>query len=446
MPTIIGVVFFICGAYFFLLREDGLFGLLIIASAFEASSAIDIGERGVQPYYLIAVFIILKAFLKWSLGFRWDMVVPHWKSLLLFGSIAIASSFILPVVFAGIPVYDPKVGIDPGLFIRPPLKFGLNNVGQAGFLACHIATAYSVLALDFSPRKARGAFMCAFYIIVALVLVQSVFQFAGVRFPDSLIRNNPGYAITSSKFGEYGARNSGPCTEPSVAGAFLVLFCCGFLAEYLEGKRGILRVILALVALLLVASSGSILALCLIIPIMLLYFSPFRPPWFIRVRQLKRYGWILLFTVLPLVLVLFAFSNLRNLLIALTVSKGDTSSFFDRTTADLYALHLLVQTHWLGVGLGSNRASSLLTTLLSDIGILGALAFCFFYVRLFIGLSEGYEWLKWGAFGLLLTMFIGVADVTMPLLWIPILFAIQFSTGRANDRRQRSERELLIVP
>jgi hypothetical protein len=49
MPPIVGVMFFCCGAYSFLLKEDNSLGLLIIASIFEASSAINIAERPQQP-------------------------------------------------------------------------------------------------------------------------------------------------------------------------------------------------------------------------------------------------------------------------------------------------------------------------------------------------------------------------------------------------------------
>lgn len=133
MPTVIGVIFFCCAAYCFLFKEDGLLGLLIVAGIFEAASAINIGDRGIQPYYVVAAFLIVRALVNYPLKFRSGKSMPQGKWLLSFGAIAIASAFVLPVIFAGIPVYDPKIGIDDGLLIHPPLSFGLNNVGQAGF-------------------------------------------------------------------------------------------------------------------------------------------------------------------------------------------------------------------------------------------------------------------------------------------------------------------------
>src|SRR5258708_4611122 len=183
MPTIIGVVFFLCGAYCFFFKEDGFLGLLIIAAIFQAASAINIGERGIQPYYVIALFMIARASINWAYGVGATGSMPQGTWLLLFGTIALASAFVFPVVFAGIPIYDPKVGIDEGFFNRPPLSFGINNVAQAAFVFWHIATAYSVLAINFSSNKARTAYIWAFYLVVGIIVAQSVCQLTGIPFP-----------------------------------------------------------------------------------------------------------------------------------------------------------------------------------------------------------------------------------------------------------------------
>ncbi len=118
-----------------------------------------------------------------------------------------------------------------------------------------------------------------------------------------------------------------------------------------------------------------------------------------------------------------------------TVSKGDTGSFVNRMAADLYGLQLFAETYGLGLGLGSNRASSLITTLLSCVGLAGTLAFGVFYFKLFAKLSEEYAWLKWAAFAMILNMCIDISDVTFPPLWIPILIAIQFSLGKGGSHQ-----------
>jgi hypothetical protein len=432
MPTVIGVIFFVCGAYCFFWKEGSLFGLLLISSLFEAASAINIGQRGIQPYYVVALFIIARAFVNRILGIRLNRTMPQGKWLLIFGGIGITSALILPVIFAGVPIYDPKVGIDDGLFIRPPLVLGLNNLGQLGFLVWHIATAFSLLGIRFSATTAHRAYVWAFYIEIFFIFTESLCQLAGISFPLWLLLNNPGFSLWENSMEAYGTRVPGSFSEPSIAGAFMVFYCVGFLARYFARKGGSVRAVVSLVASGLVASSASLVTLSLVPLALLARYSPFRFPWYINLTQTRRIVWILVLLAAPLVLALLFFSGYREVLTAVTVSKGESGSFINRTAADLYSLQLLVQTYGLGVGLGSNRSSSLLTTLISNVGVAGTVAFLMFYFKLFANLPEEYAWLKWAGFALFANMCLGIADITMPLLWCPILFAIQFSSGSTS--------------
>ena len=153
-------------------------------------------------------------------------------------------------------------------------------------------------------------------------------------------------------------------------------------------------------------------------------YSPFRFPAYIRLRRAKKVVWITLLILGPLAAALVLFSGYREVLTALTVSKSDTGSFIHRTAADLYGLELVRLTYGMGVGLGSSRSSSLITTLLSNVGVLGTLAFAVFYCKLFKGLARNYTWLRWGAVAFLLNVCMGLPDITMPMFWIPIFLAI----------------------
>lgn len=439
MPTIIGVIFFCCAAYCFLRKEDALLGLLLIACTFEAASAMNFGERGIQPYYIVAVFIIARAVVNKVFGVAGGKVTSPYKWLLFFGFIAVASAFVSPIVFAGIPIYDPKIGIDEGLFIRPPLRLGPNNLIQACYLAVHIATAFSLLAIRFSPAKTRKAFLWAFYIEVSFIFAESFCQLAGVSFPLSIILNNPGYALWKNSMEAYGTRNPGTFSEPSVAGVFLTLYCAAFLAQYLTRKGGAAKVVISLVAMGMVASTTSLFVVCLTLVMLLISYPPFRPPWYINLSQAKRIIWILLVIVAPLVFALVFSSGFRAVLTAVTVSKGESGSFINRTASDLYSLGLLFQTYGIGVGLGSNRTSSFLSTSLSNVGILGTLAFVIFCFKLIANLTDEYVWLKWALFAFFMNMAIGIADMTIPLFWCPILFALQFGATANRSKRSRDK-------
>jgi hypothetical protein len=443
MPTVIGAIFFCWGLYLFFFKEDGLLGLLLIATTFEAASAINFGERGIQPYYVVAVFIIARAIVNRLLGIRLNRTIPYGNLLLIFGVIAVGSALFLPFLFAGIPIYDPKIGIDDGLFIRPPLRFGINNLIQPSYLACHVVTAFALLSIKFSATKTYRAYLWAFYIEVFFVFAESFCQLAKISFPLSLILNNPGYALWTNAQEAYGTRNPGTYSEPSLAAGFLLLYCVGFLAQYLARHGKAIRALFALVASGMVASTSS-LAILLLSPIpLLIRYSPFRFPWYLDLRQTRRIGLMLFFSAVPLIFVALFFSGYREVLTVLTVSKGESGSFINRTAADLYSLQLLLQTYGLGVGLGSNRASSLLATLLSNVGIAGTVVFLMFYFRLFAGLPEQYTWFRWAAFALFLNAVLSISDATMPLLWMPILLATQFGSENTTVRPKPKSRSLI---
>jgi hypothetical protein len=438
MPTFIGLIFFCAGAYCFLRKEEGLLGMLIIASVFEAASALNIAGGGIQPHYVIAIFIIARALVNRIFGLCPRSRLPEGRWLLVFGGVAIIATLVFPVVFAGTPVYDPKLGIDEGILVRPPLRFGLANVAQAVFVFLHIATAYAILGIRNSAVTTRKFYIFAFYFSLAFIFAQSFTSLTGLPYPDSVLRNNPGYGIVETGLFR-GVRCPGTFSEPSIAGAFIAMYCIGFVSEYLAGKGGAFRVILSLLAIGLITSSGALLSLPICLLLLAFRYSPLRFPWYIKTRQAKRVAWISFLLVAPVVVALLVSSTYRETLIGFTVSKGETGSFVNRTASDLYGLQLFMQTYGFGLGLGSNRVSSLITTLLSCIGWLGTFAFGMFYFKLFANLSEEYTWLKWAAFALILNMCIDISDVTFPVLWIPILIAIQFSQGNGGSH-QNSKR------
>jgi len=428
MPTPIGILFFCIAAYCFVFSEDKLFGLLIIASTFQAASAINIAERGIQPYYLVAAFIIARGVVNLSALVRLRRFMPQQSWLLAFGCVSVLSAFLLPFIFAGTLVRSPKPDGDP----FPPLTFGFNNVAQAAFLICHIATAYALLTMRFSGEKARKYYMYAFYLVALVVGAQSLCQVTGVPFPHSLILNNPGYFLWDPEWETGGARNPGTFSEPSFAGCFFVMYYAGFLAEYLEGESGPRNLLLALAASALVTSGGSLFVLCLITLVIAFRYSPFRFPWYLNIPRFQRLLRLGLLIVIPLFIAVVGFSAYRESLLSNTMDKADSGSFLNRILADVYALDLVLQTRGIGVGLGSNRASSLLTSMASTVGVLGLGIFAGFCVKLLRRLRPGYTWIRWAAVGVLLNMCINVPDVTTPTLWVILMLAIQFTSEDAR--------------
>ena len=129
MPTLEGIVFIPLAIYFFFRHPDRLFPLLVISTVFEASSIISSGPVGIQPYYVVAILFVLQAIIRHPALFAGDSsrFLPFWI-LAAFMVVGICSAVLLPLLFSGIPVYDPRLGIDAGFLYRPPLQLALGTL------------------------------------------------------------------------------------------------------------------------------------------------------------------------------------------------------------------------------------------------------------------------------------------------------------------------------
>ena len=89
------------------------------------------GGRGVQPYYVVALLVVLRAFLDRKRRFDGAPSFNGRSALLVFALIGVGSALVLPVVFAGVPVYSPSLGLEEGFALRPPLSLSQSNFTQA---------------------------------------------------------------------------------------------------------------------------------------------------------------------------------------------------------------------------------------------------------------------------------------------------------------------------
>lgn len=433
MPTIIGGIFFFFGLYFFFWKEEALLGLLLVSVIFEASSVLNIAKRGIQPFYLIEGFIIVRAVLNSLLGVAPQKAIPKNVWLVFFVVVSVVATVACPIIFAGTPVYAVKEGIDSPL--RPPLEIGLNNAAEGGFLVIHVMALYAILLVRTSLRSLNKAFMVAFFFLLLFIFGQSLSNITHIPFPDSIIRNNPGYGLAGTDRMTFGLRSPGSFSEPSFCGAMVAFYFGCFLAQYFSGKGPLWRVLASMVAAALVLSSGALAAMALIWLGLCLQHFPFRFPWYLKVRPLVRIVLIASFVAVPVVLTLAASPVVRELALGLTVNKGETASFANRTNADLDALRMLLQTAGLGLGLGSTRGSSLIPTMLSNIGLMGVISFAMFYIGLLSAIAKEYRWYIWGALGMMLSMCIDISEITVPILWMSIMVAVQFVDKKAPKRK-----------
>ena len=403
-----------------------LFGFLIFASIFEASSALNLGSSGLQPYYFVACLFI---FSQWRhLKLSGKSLFPGAGFLLLFVCVAVTTAFVCPVLFAGLPVYSPTISMDEGLRYQVPLALGFSNIVQSCFLVLN-----ALVVIGASQEKETGRvdrfFDFTFYFLVCVLFVQFSCQLLGVPFPYSLLQNNPGYSMATIAGGDVSARLAGTFTEPSGAGLALTIFFGAYFHQYYCRSRSLGKLVLAVVALGITRSSSSIIAVVIIAAFVIVGNPPFRFPWYIRPRRLLK---VIVMSLVPIAVI---FSSLRIVFSAQTTEKTGSESFISRVSADLYAIHVASVTHWLGAGLGSNRPSSLIASLLSSVGVPGTILLAGILICLAKPIDPRKLWVRWAMIAAVVDMCFGVPDINQPLLWSMMALAAHYTARDSPSAR-----------
>jgi len=454
--TVLGAIFIPIIVVCFFLRPFYLLPLWIIASIFEAGSVFngEVGnfEFGISPFYLIEIFILLRFALQLLQGTK--LLPPKGSAvrgivllLCAFWAWAFVSAFVLPRVFAGTLVAAPR-GLEEDF---TPLQWTLSNLAQAGYLTLNVVTVlYAVHTVRTYQQTEQ--LMKAIYWALVIALVIGLAQFistqAGWEFPYELFNNNPTYGHgTDQELGLVRRVNS-TFTEPSNAGSYLAALTCGLLAGFLKGGRN-LRWVLAILAtaamLLLTTSSTGFVALAGGLCLLLLYFNPF--------RKSSAFFWIAVLGVAVVVAVILIITpDLLLAVTAMTVDKGESKSFWVRLADEIHSLEVFASTYGLGVGLGSNRSSGLVTTMLSTVGIVGTGLFAILYYRvtrefLRSSVSRSFQVTFWSLVTLTIAEAVAVPDLNRPVLWsLFLLIFTQLSVGFVTQPAREPARKARASP
>ncbi len=370
-----------------------LLQLVLIAGLFNAAAAVVIGGLGIQPSLVPTALFIGFALLQLLLGVRYSGAPYVWQSagrFVLLTLFAVGSAALLPRLFAGaVQVWPEKV--TASFTGTEALQPSFANVTQSLYLVISCLVLVTSALLTSRPGIRFEAFLNAYllggWIVVGVSVWQLASKLAGVPYPDGFFYSNPGWTIWSGQ--EFGGvpRINGPFAEPASLASYLagVIFSCTWLL--LRGHRSASARALLPFALLTMALSTSttgfvVLGVGLV---MLLVYAVTAAPRAV-VARLVRFA---VPAVMCLALVGSSMAALAPGVVAsagevfdATLSKGDSSSYDERTKTDADSMDLLMQTNGIGVGWGSNRSSSLLPGLLSTIGIPGVLLVVSFAVAL----------------------------------------------------------------
>jgi hypothetical protein len=407
----IGAIFALLIAVGLLFRPGLLPWCLSAGVPFAGSAGIIIAGQNVQVFYLVAITMlgaaVARVRMRSVLGT--DLTaLPGARPLSAFLVWTLLVTATAPFIFAGIHVLNPRDGIDDGIADPATLTYQISNFAQSGYLLLGAA-----LVVLLGTTRSLSSWIPASGMAIGTVL-SSVRYLMAENLATQLFDSSPNVAISGET-----ERLRGIFPEPSAFGGFEVTAAVFFVmaASRTQGWRRYACLGLGLWALVNAVLSGSGTALMggLLILAVIAAQAVYRALAGVsRISIPALVAWVL---ALPLLVVvgpsLYAGAN------GLVGNKVDSSSYANRSAADLFSIDLTRQTYGLGVGVGANRPSSFVAMLLSNTGVLGTLLFTAALVLILWNAlrSHSYQPTAWALVALMCSKVVAGPDLSDPLMW-----------------------------
>ncbi|HJT44119.1 MAG TPA: hypothetical protein VJ750_11540 [Rhizomicrobium sp.] len=368
-----------------------LVGLTIFATMSPAA-VVNVGNFGLQPGYYLALLLIGRTAAQIMTDrFTFDRRVLS-RLLPLFWFVASA----LLILFLALCFFQGDVETLPGTsgykssLIRP-FHVGRENFTQLFYLIVNGCLIYAMAHNGARQEASKLPKMWHRAIVGGLVFAVAIcaWQFAGLYgalpFPADFFYSNAGYSRSHSQTMMGLFRINGPFEEPSVLGYNFTGFLFYAWGRYGQRPNGTnLAMVAACILCLLVSGSttaftGLFMFVCLAafdLATGRAHLLPGRkeitPSYFLI-------GAVLISCVTVFLLSVAANWGAIEIILQNTLfNKTGSTSFHERSFADLLALRIFSETYGIGIGLGSHKANSLFLTLLSNTGIAGVLLFGWF--------------------------------------------------------------------
>jgi hypothetical protein len=362
-------------------RPAVLLMLVLVYSVFSAAALVVIGDRGVTPALMPTAMFIGLFLVNAANGVRYPaerqallLLLP----LLLVVGGALSSSVIMPRLFEGEVLVWPQKVTD--FFVRSPLAPNAGNISQDMYLFAN--TLLAVMAALYLTRAGPllARLVDCYFVSGLIVVVISFWQFAGtmlhVPYPTQVFLSNPGWALLSNQTIGWICRLNGPFSEPAALSAYMCASLSAAGWVILNGDQRLLPRLTfwgaLAVTLLTTASTGYITLL--VMAVLLALYSLFSANPVLGRRLAVGLALVLVLGGLAVAVVRVAAPAVGTesaVVLNATLDKTQSSSYQDRSTADLDSLREMSATYGLGVGWGSNRSSSLLPGLCAGIGLWG---------------------------------------------------------------------------
>ncbi|PYD48465.1 hypothetical protein [Novacetimonas pomaceti] len=370
------------------MRPIWMLHILLLAGVLPASAALILGGLGVQPAMVPAMAFMSFVLLQWIMGVHYPgerTVMTLCLPFILVVGWTLLASIIMPRLFMNqVMVWPQKSDSVGGRVLLAP-NFG--NISQDMYLV--INAVFLVIAARFMTRtdvrldRLYRTFLLSGWCVVGICMWQFAHRVAGVPFPDTFFYSNPGWAVLNTQMAGPVPRINASFSEPAACAAFLseILFSSVWIV--LQGYSvASAKWLVPASAMALVCTTSTTGFITVAVEICLLPVAALATGAMKLLGNISRLiavgiallgiGVLVLVTVAPQVVpaAQFVFQS--------TAEKKDSQSYQDRSQVDRDSMSLVAETYGLGVGWGSNRASSLLPGLLSTIGLVGVMGLMVF--------------------------------------------------------------------
>lgn len=350
------------------------FLILALVSTWTAATVVEFGST-IWPFELcVAAFLARSASAPGANYILSRLKETPYSALVgLFGYGFAIWCLIAPVLFEGVEVFAPRLGIDDQLNARSFLRFGPSNVAQFMYWVSHTTLLLVFMGSRgfYNVKSVIDGVRAGFVVVLILSVWQLADKYLLIGFPYGFFLNSESYSLAWNAEVLGFNRLNGTFTEASVFSGNLAAIAAFFLLDFVVSHQKISFFLYSL-CLLLIAASVSTSGIMAVFFLGVVHAI-------IEFYRFKRGGSGFVQFVLPIAVISFGvvffylrFSDAFNFLV---LFKVDSLSGQSRSGADIHSLDVFLQSYGLGVGFGSHRASSLLMTALGCAGLLGIIYF-----------------------------------------------------------------------